>query len=155
MRLFILTVLFLFVISGFAKEEYLNCIPNGARIKGGRCTGCHMVTEPTDQNHALNNFGQDFLDNGKTWTQDLAIKDSDGDGALNDYELQSSGTIQWNCTDPEPTIFFNVANPGDPFIKPAVEIEDGLQRITVSIGHPGEVEPILTLEGYKVDEGVY
>ncbi len=38
---------------------------------------------------------------------------------------------------------------------PPIEIADGLQRITVSIKHPGEVETILTLEGYKVDEGVY
>jgi type II secretory pathway pseudopilin PulG len=35
------------------------------------------------------------------------------------------------------------------------DIETGLQKITVTIRHPGEVEPILTLEGYKVDEGVY
>ena len=35
------------------------------------------------------------------------------------------------------------------------QIVVGLQRITVAVGHPGAAEPILTLEGYKVDEGVY
>ena len=35
------------------------------------------------------------------------------------------------------------------------QIAVGLQKITVAIGHPGEAEPILVLEGYKVDEGVY
>jgi hypothetical protein len=35
------------------------------------------------------------------------------------------------------------------------EVEVGLQKITVEITHPGELEPILTLEGYKVDAGIY
>lgn len=30
-------------------------------------------------------------------------------------------------------------------------LADGLQKITVAVSHPGEPEPILTLEGYKVD----
>ena len=47
------------------------------------CILCHTSTS----GGSLNAFGSDFNDNGRLWTYDLAIKDSDGDSCTNGSEL--------------------------------------------------------------------
>lgn len=51
------------------------------------CANCHVLAEPSTNDFSLNQFGEDFLAQDRTWNYDLANTDSDGDGCLNGVEL--------------------------------------------------------------------
>jgi len=54
------------------------------------CLTCHVVRHPDSGSHALNPFGEDFLQNGRIWDSNLAHIDSDGDNCLNGVEIGDS-----------------------------------------------------------------
>lgn len=93
-------------------------IPNGNRVPNP----CH----PTDMwpgvgHQAIggsgprNPFGLDFFANNETWTKELCMKDSDGDGRKNGEEL------------------------GDP---ECVWTQNGIPKFTTNLSHPGVCEPV-------------
>jgi hypothetical protein len=52
------------------------------------CLACHQNDRPASAAEAgLNAFGEDYLDNGRIWDQDLASLDSDGDTCTNGTEI--------------------------------------------------------------------
>ena len=65
----------------FGLSSYVSRIPNGS-VNG--CINCHGASGPP-----LNSFGNDFLDNAKSYTG-LGSIDSDGDGYTNDQELNAT-----------------------------------------------------------------
>jgi len=73
------------------------------------CKNCHVSSQPTPADFALNSFGQDFLNHNRLWNADLAQLDSDGDGCLNGVELGDSdgdGELDGN-------IIEETGNPGE------------------------------------------
>jgi len=73
------------------------------------CLACHTQDSPSGS-APLNVFGADYLDNGRTWDQDLAALDSDGDGCTNGFEVgDSDGNGQ-----PDGNVTEQAGNPGVP-----------------------------------------
>lgn len=111
-----------FLILIFVKwsEEYgsfRDKIPNGHRVPHP----CNPSTIWSGVGHKAqggggerNPFGLDFYSQGKTWTNDLCWKDSDGDGKTNGEEL------------------------GDPDCE---WVPNSVPKSTVSLSHPGVCEP--------------
>jgi hypothetical protein len=85
-------------------------VPNGSVFS---CTTCHLP-DPAPKS-ANTQMKLDFLSNipTKTWTVDLANKDSDGDGFSNGEELQDPNGV-WVIGQPDPCCFYYVSNPSDP-----------------------------------------
>ncbi len=54
------------------------------------CLTCHTDVNPSAGAADLNDFGLDFLTNGRVWDSNLAQLDSDGDGCLNGVEVGDS-----------------------------------------------------------------
>ena len=54
------------------------------------CRTCHTTADPRPGSTQLNDFGLDFLTNGRVWDSNLAQMDSDGDGCLNGVEVGDS-----------------------------------------------------------------
>lgn len=67
-----------------ATPDDMDLLPVSSRFG---CRNCHVLTEPTSFSHALNPFGQDFLDHGRVWDEDIADLNSDGDACTNGVEL--------------------------------------------------------------------
>lgn len=84
-----------------AVPTHVELIPNG---EAAGCFACH-VEEP-----ALNEFGLDFENHAARWGPDLALMDSDGDGASNGEEL-GDPTGEWERGQPAPGV--TPSNPGD------------------------------------------
>src|SRR6266545_4003750 len=85
-------------------------VPNGSVFS---CNTCHLP-DPAPKS-ANTQMKLDFLNNvpTKTWTLELANKDSDGDGFSNGEELQDpNGT--WAIGQTDPCCFYYVSNPSDP-----------------------------------------
>ena len=85
-------------------------VPNGSVFS---CNSCHLP-DPAPKS-ANTQMKLDFLNNvpTKTWTLELANKDSDGDGFSNGEELQDpNGT--WAIGQTDPCCFYYVSNPSDP-----------------------------------------
>ncbi len=100
-----LTLISLCIAPVHARQEYNSRIPNGAVFS---CDNCHTTG---------NQFKDDFSNAGKTWTQNLAAMDSDGDGYTNGEELQDPDG-NWNPGNPDPGNPADVTNPGDPASHP-------------------------------------
>ena len=81
------------------------------------CQNCHdgsgVTTEfvPADQANQLNDFGEDWVENGRIWNRDLAQANSDGDGCTNGFEL-SDPNGEWRPGFPRPTTSGARNNPG-------------------------------------------
>jgi hypothetical protein len=78
-----------------------------------RCAVCHTSSNPTVGSSELNNFGSDFVKNGKQWNAALAAKDSDNDGYPNGIELGD------NDGNGMPEVAVERSNPGDPHNYPS------------------------------------
>jgi len=66
------------------------------------CLLCHVQASPSTIDYDLNEFGNDFLANGRLWDGTLANMDSDGDGCLNGVELgdaDGDGLADGNVTE--------------------------------------------------------
>ncbi|MCD4655527.1 hypothetical protein K8T06_16525, partial [bacterium] len=79
-------------------------IPNGNVFS---CDTCHGATT-----HTLNVFGQAYADTGNTWTETLALADSDDDGYSNGEELLDPEGV-WAEGQANPGIPADVTNPGN------------------------------------------
>ncbi|MFP4522905.1 MAG: T9SS type A sorting domain-containing protein [Fibrobacterota bacterium] len=110
------------VFKSSASDSYVTCIPNGKYVVGGQCAACHFSGTPSSSD--LTGFGEDFKNAGYTWNSGLSIKDSDGDGWLNDSELQAGGITSWTCLQPDLPAHDKVANPGNSSIVPEVKTEN-------------------------------
>jgi hypothetical protein len=125
--LFLMVLLFISTPSKtWAVGSYRFLVPNGDRFG---CTLCHLSNPPTSP-FTLNPFGRDvrvsFASGGgkPQWDEDLAKKDSDGDGYTNGEELQEAtghifawsprriggGDTDWDVSSGIPSL---VRNPGD------------------------------------------
>jgi hypothetical protein len=65
-------------------SQYMTVLPAYSTYQ---CAICHSAQLPTQANHDLNPFGEDFRDNGYVWNKTLASKNSDGDKCSNGFEL--------------------------------------------------------------------
>ena len=77
-----------------------------------RCLLCHTSESPTSLEHALNPFGQDFLDNNMVWDATLAQLNSDGDRCSNGAEIgdrDGDGVQDDGASQPR-----ELSNPGNP-----------------------------------------
>uniref|UniRef100_A0AAV1T9N6 Temptin Cys/Cys disulfide domain-containing protein n=1 Tax=Peronospora matthiolae TaxID=2874970 RepID=A0AAV1T9N6_9STRA len=92
-----------------AKPEYVARVPNGANVNGVAALG-HVNPSGGGAN---NEFGLKFRSVGETWTQDLCMDDSDGDGQTNGQEL------------------------GDPCCE-WVQDTNAVLRRTTGLSHPGD-----------------
>jgi hypothetical protein len=101
-------VLLLIARESVALEEFLLRVPNGNNVPNHLRLG--HVTE-TLGNNALNRFGIDFRSAGFQWTRALCLKDSDGDGFTNGYELGDE-TCTWTPQNPTPLRTINLSHPG-------------------------------------------
>jgi hypothetical protein len=72
------------------------------------CLNCHLSDTPTAGSAALNDFGEDFLDNGMVWNSYLASLDSDLDGCTNGAEV---GDVDGNGQ-PDSSVTLESSNPG-------------------------------------------
>src|SRR6266545_3130696 len=83
-------------------------VPNGNVYS---CQTCHLPDPaPKSDNTQMK---LDFLAANKTWTTELANKDSDGDGFTNGEELQDPEGV-WAIGKPDPGDVSLVSNPSDP-----------------------------------------
>ncbi len=101
-KLMTLMIMALFAPTGvWGYSEFNSRIPNGEVFS---CDTCHGMG---------NNFFNDFLAAGNTWTTALANQDSDQDDWTNGEELlDAEGT--WQEGQPDPGNPADVTNPGDP-----------------------------------------
>lgn len=106
-------------LDGFARSFRVNMVPNGAVLQ---CNTCHTSGGGSPRN----SFGlavQALVSPGgreEFWGPELAMMDSDGDGATNGEELQDpDGT--WESGSPDPGDASLVTAPGDPNSVPAQE----------------------------------
>ena len=97
------------LLSGVLKgrEDYMQKLPV---YRLYRCMLCHQSNMPSSGD--LNQFGEDFCDNGYTWDETLANMDSDGDQYKNGLELGDEDG------DGVPEVLIERSNPGDPFNNP-------------------------------------
>jgi hypothetical protein len=102
-------MIFFITSAGFGKSVYVSTLPNG--IEFG-CLNCHPASS-----FSLLKFASDYKGNSKTWTNALAIKDSDGDGRTNGAELLDP-TGAWRPGQPDPGNSTEVTNPGVSNITP-------------------------------------
>ncbi|XP_048775812.1 temptin-like [Ostrea edulis] len=81
----------LLVTVAHAMPQYRDIILNGHNIPNPCCPGRrwdrvgHMTT--SGRAMPLNDFGSDFAANGRRFTEELCLADSDGDGMKNGLEL--------------------------------------------------------------------
>lgn len=92
----------------FSTHDYMTELPVYNRF---RCSICH--TGPTQDASTLNQFGEDFRDNGYTWDNTLASMDSDGDTFDNGEELGDRDG------DGSPEVNNERSNPGDQNDRPS------------------------------------
>jgi hypothetical protein len=89
MKMQIIIVVTLFLISSslqiLAKPGFQLRIPNGAVVPGWPAVG--HVTPEASPNVGRNRFGHDFDHEGRRWTKNLCMMDSDNDGRTNGEEL--------------------------------------------------------------------
>lgn len=71
------------------RQKYLALLPNGA-LAGDATTGLsceHFGHNDCKAGAPRNQFGLDFDAAGRSWTDELCAKDSDGDGVTNGEEM--------------------------------------------------------------------
>lgn len=77
-----------------------------------RCVLCHTTESPTQAQHPLNAFGDDFLNNNMLWDAVLAQLNSDGDRCSNGAEIgdrDGDGLHDDGAVQPR-----ELSNPGNP-----------------------------------------
>jgi len=87
-------------------EEMMGTLPSSSRFS---CMICHTSATPSDDSE-VNAFGDDFAVNGFRWDPILAMKNSDGDGCRNGFELgdrDGDGKLDTG-------ILRELGNPGNP-----------------------------------------
>lgn len=145
----VLTLAVVFVIAGGilfqlgSRSWRVTQVPNGSKFQ---CQNCHMSAAGGD---ARNPFGLEvqanFLVNDDvTWNASLATLDSDGDGFSNGTELQDP-TGSWRIGQPNPGVFSEVTNPGDPTSKPnpsaIKDLNGNPQEFSLSNNYPNPFNP--------------
>ena len=98
-------------------SHYLDMLPNGHRVMGGKWHALgHVAPSPRQfPDYVLagfprNQFGLDFAAAGHRWTLELCRRDSDGDGWTNGQELGDPNCIWHLGLEADP--FCNVTHPG-------------------------------------------
>ncbi len=93
--------------TGRANSGLMAQLPLSAPVGCANChSGATATTVPAD--HALNNFGVDFKNNGSVWNAALASLDSDADGCTNGSEVgDADGNGQ-----PDANVSQENSNPG-------------------------------------------
>ena len=99
-----------------ARNIYPARIPNG---DVSSCSNCHRSARGGG---ARTPFGNAFRDGGRSWTADLALLDSDGDGFTNGDELLDPEG-DWSQGDEDPGDRGDVTNPGDDDSHPPEDVE--------------------------------
>jgi hypothetical protein len=99
----------LLIIAGAASgtEEMMGKLPSSSRFS---CLICHTTVAPTSESSDINLFGADFMANSFRWDVALALKNSDGDGCPNGFELgdrDGDGKL-------DAGLLSEPGNPGDP-----------------------------------------
>ena len=101
---------------GFSREEYRSRIPNGFNVLDGDGVAWPGVGHYNRGGGGPRNpFGLDFDAEGRTWTEALCRKDSDGDGLSNGEEL---GDPECTWSTGETPQFSIVTHPGKRKVKP-------------------------------------
>jgi hypothetical protein len=100
-----------------ARPNFPDLIPNGraADATGSGLTCVHLGHEKCVAGAPRNPFGKDFKDIGKmTWTKELCMADSDGDGLTNGEELGDPCCL-WTPSNPKPEGYRTtmLSHPGD------------------------------------------
>ncbi|CEG42390.1 atp-binding cassette superfamily [Plasmopara halstedii] len=99
----------LFITPVLSYEAYVIKVPNGANVDGVKAIG-HTNSVGGG---ARNAFGTDFDDASHTWTTELCIEDSDGDGQTNGEEL-GDPCCEWTSESAKAALWSSgVSNPGD------------------------------------------
>jgi hypothetical protein len=114
---YLLSILALALLAGLgltlkvrATADDLGNLPVAAENSRFGCKNCHILQQPTTNDHDLNPFGQDYLANGRVWNAALANLNSDGDGCTNGFELgdtDGDGVLDGNVVQES-------GNPGEP-----------------------------------------
>jgi len=99
----------LLIIGGEATgtEQMMGNLPSSSRFT---CLICHTTVAPTTESNDINLFGVDFRANSYRWDAILAMKNSDGDGCPNGFELgdrDADGKL-------DAGLLMEPGNPGDP-----------------------------------------
>ena len=96
-----------------AYSSYRERIPNGYSVPSrGGYTFMGVGHTRIEGGGALNRFGRDFRDAGYTWTLELCLKDSDGDGETNGHEL-GDPCCTWQQGGAPPARAWRLSHPGD------------------------------------------
>jgi hypothetical protein len=99
-------------VVGLATTSDQSVLPIPPESSQFGCLNCHTLVQPTQSDHQLNPFGDDYLTAGRQWTPALAQQDSDEDGCTNGFELgdaDGDGVLDQD----EPGVSEN-GNPGEP-----------------------------------------
>ncbi|MCK6605868.1 MAG: T9SS type A sorting domain-containing protein [Ignavibacteriaceae bacterium] len=137
-------VLLTVAVSVTGRSFRVTQVPNGSKFS---CATCHVSVQGGDDR---NQFGLEvqggFLNgNGDVvWGPALAALDSDNDGFSNGVELQDPNGA-WTSGQPNPGVFADVTNPGDPNSKPnPTSVHDGntnLQDYRLENNYPNPFNP--------------
>ncbi|KAK3090982.1 hypothetical protein FSP39_016225 [Pinctada imbricata] len=119
-RYIVLVASLIFAVTAVNGYKYFQTkIPNGESVPHP-CKPNYMWKGVGHTNVAgggeRNQFGKDFKEDGKTWTQALCQKDSDNDGKTNGEELGDPNCV-WTEGGGAPEITVGLSHPGicDPF----------------------------------------
>ncbi|XP_070189002.1 temptin-like [Littorina saxatilis] len=101
------------VVAVWSYPEYRDYIPNGNNVLNP-CDATIWIGvghENPMGGGQRNPFGLDFAAAGHLWTRALCMKDSDGDGQTNGYEL-GDASCNWNASDPNAHVDDVKGHPG-------------------------------------------
>lgn len=142
-----------------AENNWNTKIPNGEYVNTlnkTSCQICHEFATPTLTTSDLNNFGNDFDQNGQTWCIELAILDSDNDGFTNEQELQCQNNYDWVfgiCGDE----FYKASNPGDGLVTPGISTETNIfqEKNEFIKATPNPFNPSTTISFYFKNKDLF